>query len=221
MDLFISPLSCSFTVHVASLEAEIPVTLHRVDRATKRLPDGSDYRAIVPLGLVPAIGLPDGTVLTECAAVLQYIADRVPDKKLAPPPGSPERYRLMEALNFVTTELHKKHVWPIFSSRPPAEAKEWARDTVNVPLAHAATRLESRDYLVGDTFTVADAYLFWVLFVLPHGNVSLDAWPSLTRYVARLRTRPSIRKALEIEVPLYTAEMAASTAKPAATSATA
>lgn len=219
MDLFITPMSCSFTVHVASLEADIPVTLHQVDRASKRLPDGSDYRAIVPLGLVPALGLPDGTVLTECAAILQYIADRAPDKKLAPPPGSPERYRLMEALNFITTELHKKHVWPIFSTKPPIEAREWARANVTVPLAHAASKLETRDYLLGDAFTVADIYLFWVLFVLPHGNVSLETWPALTRYASRLRTRPSIRKALEVEGPLYAAEMKASNAAKPATSA--
>jgi glutathione S-transferase len=219
MDLFISPMSCSFAVHVACLEAGVPVTLHRVERASKRLPDGSDYRAIVPLGLVPALGLPDGSILTECAAVLQYIADSVPEKRLAPPWGTPERYRLIEWLNFITTELHKKHAWPIFSTKPPEQARTWARATVDVPLAHAAARLQDRDYVLGDTFTVADAYLFWVLFVLPHGAVSLDAWPSLTAYTTRIRTRPTVRKALDIEGTMYAAEMASSAQTQAAAAA--
>jgi glutathione S-transferase len=212
MDLYISPLSCSFAVHVALLEAGIPVTLHRVDRATKRLADGRDYRAIAPQAIVPAIGLPDGSVLTETAAVLQYVADRVPDKRLAPPWGSTERYRLIEWLNFTTTELHKKHLWTVFSSKTPPALKDFARATAAPALGHVAARLEGRSFLLGDDFSVADAYLFWALFVAPHGGIALSEWPALGAYVERIQRRPSVVEALAIEGPLYAKEAAAGTA---------
>lgn len=206
MDLFISPLSGSFVAHVACLEAGVPVTLRRVDRKTKLLESGDDYRALAPQGIVPALGLPDGSLLTEISAIVQYVADRVPDSGLAPAWGTPERYRLQEWLSFVATELHKKHLWVIFSSQTPDAAKAYAVSTASAPLAHVAAHLETREHLLGERFTVADAYLFWALFVAPHGGLPLDAYPSLARYVARVQTRPSIQTALAIEVPLYRQE---------------
>src|SRR5262245_27114585 len=119
MDLYISPLSCSLTAHIAMREGGLPVTTLRVDRKTKLLDDGSDYRAIAPQGIVPALRLDDGAMLTESTAVLQFIADQAPEKKLAPAWGSRERYRLVEWLNFCTTELHKKHIWTVFSTKVP------------------------------------------------------------------------------------------------------
>ncbi len=203
MDLYISPLSGSFPAHVACLEAGVPVKLHRVDRKTKLLEDGRDYRAIAAQGIVPAIGLPDGSVLTEISAILPYVADRAPESDLAPRWGTPERYRLMEWLAFVATELHKKHLWVLFSSQTPDAAKAFAVSTASAPLAYAAAHLEEREYLLGEHFTVADAYLFWALFVAPYGGLELGAYPALVRYVARLQTRSSIQAALAIEVPLY------------------
>jgi glutathione S-transferase len=204
MDLYISPLSGSFAAHVACLEAGVPVTLHRVDRKTKVLEGGGDYRAIA-----------DGSLLTEIAAILQYVADQVPAKNLAPAWGTLERYRLIEWLSFVATELHKKHLWVIFSSRTPDAAKAFAVSTASAPLVHAAAHLETHEHLLGEQFTVADAYLFWALLVAPYGGLPLDAYPSLAKYVARLQKRPSIQAALAIEVPLYrqdTGKLAATTA---------
>jgi glutathione S-transferase len=212
MDLYISPFSCSFAVHVACLEAGIDVALHRVDRASKRLDDGSDYRAIAPQAIVPAIRLPDGSILTEMAAVMQYIADRVPEKHLAPAWGTPDRYRLAEWLHFVGTEIHKKHLWSVFSSKTPPEVKDFARKSASPPLAHAAAHLEGREYLVGDYFTVADIYLFWALTVAPHGGIALDEWPALAAYADRIKSRPSVVAAFAVESPLYAREAAAGTA---------
>jgi glutathione S-transferase len=209
MDLYIHPMSGSFVAHVACLEAGAPHTLHRVDRRTKLLPDGRDYRAIAPLGIVTALNLPDGSVLTETAAILQYIADQAPDKELAPRWGTPERYRLIEWLSFISTELHKKHLWMIFSTRTPDAVKEWARSTAAASLAHAAAHLQGRKYLLGDRYTVADIYLFWALFVAPHGGVPLTSWPSLGAYVERIQARPAVKAALAVEGPLYAQEAAA------------
>ncbi|MEP6863118.1 MAG: glutathione binding-like protein [Deltaproteobacteria bacterium] len=211
MDLYFAPLAGSFAAHVACLEAGITPVLHLVDRKTKLLPDGRDYRQIVPHALVPAIGLPDGGVLTELCAVLAYIADLAPDKHLAPPAHSAERYRFLESLAFIATELHKKHLVPVFGTNVAAGADAWSRANVDAMFAHVARRLDHHDYLM-DSFTVADCYLFWVLFVAPHGGLSLDAHPSLKAYAERIRARQSVTTALAIEVPLYTAAAAAGTA---------
>lgn len=214
MDLYISPLSCSFAAHVACLEAELPVTLHRVDRQTKRLDDGADYRAIAPLAIVPALSIGDGTVITEMAAVMQWIADRAPQKELAPRWGSPDRYPLIAWLHFISTEIHKKHVWMIFSSKTPDAVKEWAKADPSAPLDYVAKHLEGKPYLMGDTFTVADAYLFWALLVMPFGGVALGAWPALEAYAARIRERPSVKAALAIEFPMFRREQAANASVP-------
>lgn len=218
MDLYISPMSCSFAAHVACLEADLPVTLRRVDRTTKRLDDGADYRAVAPLAIVPAIvpapGVAGGRVITEMGAVMQWIADRAPEKGLAPRWGSDERYELVSWLHFVSTELHKKHLWMIFSSKTPAAVKDWAKSDPRAPLDFVAKHLEKNTYLMSDVFTVADAYLFWVLLVLPFGGVPIAAWPSLEAYVARIRERPSVKAALAIEFPMFQKEQAATQAAP-------
>jgi glutathione S-transferase len=209
MDLYISPLSCSLAAHITFLEAGLPVTLHRVDRKTKQLDDGRDFRTIAPQAVVPVIALPDGGVLTESVAVLQYIADRVPGTNLAPPWGSQERYRLLEWLNFVTTELHKKHLWSIFSSKTTPELKAWSRANAASALDHAARHLAERTYLVGEQYSVADIYMFWALLIFPHGGVPLEAYPALRAYVARIQDRPAVKQALAIEFPMYQREQAA------------
>jgi len=212
MDLYSSPLSCSLAVHIAMREAGITPTLHRVDRKTKRLADGTDFRTISPLAIVLVIRLPDGRILTESVAVLQYLADQVPDRHLAPPWGSPERYRLIEWLNFITTELHKKHLWMIFGSKTTPEMKQWSRELAPPALEHVARHLAQREVLVGNDFTVADAYMFWALFVAPHGGLSLNPYPALKAYVERIRNRPAVAAALAIEGPLYAEEAAAGNA---------
>jgi glutathione S-transferase len=206
MELFIIPMSCSFAAHVACLEAGLTPTLRVVARATKLLEDGSDYRAIAPQGAVPVIREADGFVLGESSAVLQYIADRAPERGLAPAAGTRERYVLAQWLNFTTSELHKKHVWTIFSSRTSAEQKTWARDTAHPMLEYLDRHLATRSYLLGEAFTVADAYAFWALFVAPHGGLALDPYPALRAYIDRIRPRPSVAQALAYEGPLFQRE---------------
>lgn len=203
------PFTCSFAAHISCIEAGLPHAVQYVDRNTKRLGDGRDYLAITEKGTVPALGLPDGTLLTESAAVLQYIADAAPESKLAPRAGTRERYQLVEWLNFITTELHKKHLWMIFSSKTPEEARTWARESIAAPLDFVARHLATREFLLGEHFTVADAYLFWCLFVAPHGGVSLERWPGLVEYAARIRERPTTKRAFAVEAPLYARQRAA------------
>ncbi len=212
MDLYFSPLSGSFAVHAACLEAGLVPNLIHVDRKTRRLPDGRDYRQLAPQAIVPAIGLPDGGVLTELTAILPYIADQAPERGLAPPPASAERYRLIEWLAFVATELHKRHLVPVFGSNVPADAAAWSRANVAPVFEYIARQLGHADYVLGDRVTVADLYLWWALFVAPHAGLSLNPFPSLKAYVERIRSRPSITAALAIEVPLYTAAVAAGAA---------
>jgi glutathione S-transferase len=219
MELFILPMSCSFAAHVACLEAGLTPTLRRVARDSKLLDDGSAYAALAPKTHVPAIRTEDGWVLTESSAVLTYIADLAPDKALAPAPGTRERYHLAEWLNFIATEVHKKHIWPIFSSKTSAEHKDWARSTAAPMLDHLERSLTGRSYLLGERFTVPDAYLFWALFIAPHGKLSLQAYPALRAYVDRIRVRPSVTAALAYEVPLFQAESAANAAAVAAAGA--
>jgi len=212
MDLYISPMSCSLAAHIACLEAGLTPTLQRVDRKAKTLDDGRDYRAIAPQGNVPVIALPGGGWLSESVAVLQYIADLAPASQLAPAAGTLERYRLMEWLNFITSELHKKLLWMVFSSKTSPELRVWARANATATLDHAARHLAEHDYLVGGRFTVADIYLFWALLVAPHGGISLDAHPALGSYVTRIQQRPSVQAALAHDYPLYAREAAAGNA---------
>jgi glutathione S-transferase len=221
MDLYISPMSCSFAAHFACLEAGLPVTIRRVDRTTKRLDDGSDFRAIAPLAIVPAIALPGGKVITEMGAVMPWIADRAPEKGLAPRWGSDERYDLGAWIHFISTEIHKKHLWMIFSSKTPEAVKDWAKADPSAPLDFVAKHLESRTYLLGDTFTVADAYLFWALTVMPFGGIPLAKWPVLEGYAARIRERPCAKAAFAIEVPMFQEEQARTKAVPVVTKAAA
>jgi glutathione S-transferase len=216
MELFILPMSCSFAAHVACLEAGLAPTLRRVSRDSKLLEDGTPYASFAPKAHVPAIRTDDGWVLTESSAVLQYIADLAPDSKLAPPAATRERYHLAEWLNFVATEVHKKHIWPIFSSKTSPEHKDWARANAAPMLEYIERHLSSRTFLLGERFTVADGYLFWALFIAPHGKLSLEPYPALRAYVDRIRARPSVTAALAHEVPLFQAESAASAATIAA-----
>lgn len=218
MELFFLPMSSSFAAHVACLEAGVTPRLRRVGRETKLLDDGTPYESLAPKSHVPAIRTDDGWVLTETSAVLQYIADLAPDRQLAPPAGTRGRYELAEWLNFIASEVHKKHVWAIFSSKTSPEHKEWARVNARPVLGFLERHLAARPYLLGDRFTVGDALLFWALFIAPFGKLSLDAYSALRDYVARIRPRPSVITALGYEVPLFQSESAANAATVAAAS---
>jgi glutathione S-transferase len=157
-----------------------------------------DYTTINPKGYVPALDLGNGELLTEGPAIVQYLADQAPESRLAPPCGTLERARVQEWLTFIGTELHKNFS-PLFNPAASADAKEAARANLARRLPIAAQALENRPYLTGETFSVADAYLFTVLTWTGLVGVDLSPWPSLGAYQERVGARPSVQAALEAE----------------------
>jgi glutathione S-transferase len=195
MKLYISTGACSMASNIALHEAGIQFELSKVDKRTKRV-DGVDFATINPKGYVPALRLDDGQVLTENVAVLQYIADLNPAAKLAPAAGTLERYRLQEWLSFVNSELHKSFT-PLFSSEATEDMKTYSRNYLAKRLSYLEGALGDKKYLMGDQFTVADAYLFTVLGWGSH--VGVDIGPKLKSYVDRVRARPHVIEAMTAE----------------------
>ena len=200
MDLYFSPLACSLGARIALYEAGGEAGYHLVDPATKTT-QGRDYREINPKGLVPAIRTVDGEVLSENAAVLQYIADCFPKAKLAPAAG-PERYRLQQWLSFIATELHKAVFAPLLGRNSNDGARTYARALAGERFDYLNTELAARDYLLG-TFSVADAYLAAVLNWAPYVKIDLAPWPAVAAYRDRLAARPSVARAMAEEMDLY------------------
>jgi glutathione S-transferase len=201
MDLYFSPLACSMASRIALYEAGATARFFEVDPKTKRTLDGADYFAVNPLGLVPTIRTDDGEVLTENAAILQYIADRFPAAGLAPPNGM-ARSRLQQWLCFIGTELHKALFVPLLDRKMPAEAKTRTLEIGDSRLAHLDAYLSGREFLL-DHFSVADAYLVTVLNWKIATPVDLEKWPAVASYYTRLKQRPSIARALSEEHVLY------------------
>ncbi len=195
MKLYLSPGACSLSPHIVLLEAGLAFTTERVDLATKLTASGADYNAINPKGSVPALQLDDGQILTEGPAIVQYLADLVPAKQLAPAAGSMERYRLMEALNFISTEIHKGFGM-LFNPKMPQETKTIARELLAKRFGLVARQLESSEYICGKQFSVADAYLFTVLSWGAYLDVDLGPWPALGAYLGRIAARPAVHSAL-------------------------
>ena len=210
MDLFFSPLACSMSARIALAEAQAAVNLIEVDPDTKRvLATGEDYRAINPLGYVPALRLDDGTVVTENAAILQFIADEYPAVGLAPPASDLlARAKLRQWLSFIGTELHKALMTPLLVSETPPEAKAWTVRRYTSRLAYLDDKLKGREFLL-DRFSVADAYLVVVLnWTQATPEIDLASHPNVKAYLERMRARPSVAAALTTEVPLFRAEIA-------------
>jgi glutathione S-transferase len=200
LELYFRPMACSLAVRIALLEAGADARYHRVDLPTKRTVDGDgDFLAISRKGQVPVLRMEDGSLLTENAAVLQYVADRFPAARLAPAAGGPERYRLQEWLSFIATEIHKLFTYPTFMPGTPEPVRAHARALLPHALATVAAHLAGRSYLVGDSFTVADAHLVWALTLARFAGVDLAQWPPLATYLDAMYARPSVAKALEIE----------------------
>jgi glutathione S-transferase len=207
MDLYFSPLACSLATRIALYEAGAEAGFIEVDPKTKRIvDDGSDYLAVYPLGMVPAIRLDDGALLTENAAILQYIAERFPDANLAPHSGI-ERARLQQWLCFIGTELHKGLFIPLFDKKAPEGTAAKALAKGESRLAWLNDHLAGREFLL-DHFTVADAYLYTVLNWSMATPVKFDRYPAIQAYYTRMQKRPSIAKAFGEELALYKAEMA-------------
>ena len=196
MKLYYSPGACSLAPHIAMRELGIDVDLKKVDLKAKQV-DGGDYRQVNPKGYVPAVETPAG-VLTEAPVILQYLADQKPDAGLAPRPGDPARYKLQEMLNFITSEMHKGF-GNFFN---PAMNDGWRQavtDRLGVRLDWVAKQLEGKQYLMGDKFTVADAYLFTILNWAAPSKFDLSKWPSIVEYHKRVGARPKVQEALKAE----------------------
>lgn len=198
MKLYYSPGACSLSPHIVLRECGFDFQLERVDLQSKLTEVGVDYRAVHPLGAVPALQLDDGQVLTEGPAIVQYLADRVPEKRLAPSAGTLARYRLMEWLNFISTELHKGF-GALFNPTLPDDAKVLIRGQLESRLADVERRLGSGPYAMGSEFSVVDAYLFTVLGWGEYVNLDLTPWPGLVAYLGRLAERPAFLAALAAE----------------------
>ena len=197
MKLFYSPGACSFAPHIALYEAGLPFEAVKVDLRTHKLADGSDYYAINPKGYVPLLELDDGTRLSEVAVILQYIADRKPGT-LAPAFGSMERYRLMEWLNFISSELHKQFN-PLWYPDTPDATKQTQRTRLARRFDYLNPILAKQPYLMGENFTVADAYLHAILNWSGQLKVDLSPWPALLEYQRRVAARPGSVKAHHAE----------------------
>lgn len=205
MDLYFAPLACSMATRIALYEAGGNANYIARDR-NKRLPDGADFLAINPLGMVPTLRTDDGVVLTENAAILQHVAERFPAAELAPT-GGVERARLHQWLSFIGTELHKAVFLPLLDKKAPPDAKAYAQSLADARLAIVEKHLTGREFLL-DRFSIVDAYLFTVFNWSTATAVKLDRFPAIQAYLARLRQRPSIAKALGEEFALYKAEAA-------------
>ncbi len=198
MKLYFLPGACSLSPHIALREAGIPFELVRVQRGEKKTAEGKDFSAINPKGMVPALALDDGAVLTEGPAIVQFVADLAPASKLAPAAGTFARYRLQETLNFLSAELHKSFS-PLFNPKVSDDAKALFRDQVAARLDLLAERLVTGPYLFGEGFTVADGYLFTMLNWTTHVGIDLARWPALQAFRARVAERPAVIAAMEAE----------------------
>lgn len=198
MKLYYRTGSCSLASVISLFEAGLKAQLIKVDRATGRTADGLDFNEVNPKGYVPALTLDDGQTLTENVAVLQYIADRNPAAKLAPPAGTLERYRLIEWLAFINSEIHKSYS-PLFRKDAPEDTKAYARNNLLRRASWMDSTWGTRSYLMREQFTVADAYLFVVLGWSPHVGVDLAQWPKLQAFVARVGARPQVAAAHQAE----------------------
>ncbi|HEX9214119.1 MAG TPA: glutathione S-transferase N-terminal domain-containing protein [Bradyrhizobium sp.] len=201
LQLYFSPMACSLASRIALTETGLDVRYHLVHLQTKKcIEDDADFRTVSPKGAVPVLVLENGERLTESAAVLQYIADLKPETGLAPPPGHADRYRLQEWLSFVGSEIHKGFLFPTFWYKD--DAPKAARGRIEESVAYAADHLKSREHLVGDRFTVADAHLTWALLLLRYARVEIERHPSLVSYLERMQARPAVREAIATEMVL-------------------
>ncbi|HQZ01674.1 MAG TPA: glutathione transferase GstA [Thauera sp.] len=198
MKLYYAPGACSLSPHIVLEETGLPYEAEVVDLKTKLTATGADYTQHNPNGYVPALVLDSGEVLTEGPAIVQYLADQVPDKKLAPANGTVARYQLQSWLNFIGTEVHKS-CSPFFN---PASGDAWragARANLERRLAYVDENLAGKAYLMGDCFSVADAYLFTVLRWTGFIRFDISSFANLTAFVARVAARPAVQAALKAE----------------------
>lgn len=198
MKLYYSPGACSLSPHIVLHEAGVPFQAVMASTKTKKLADGTDYLTINPLGYVPLLELDDGQRIHEGPAIVQYVADQVPAKKLVPAWGTMERYRAIEWLNFISTELHKGFS-PLFNPQIPEEVKPVFRQRLVDRFKWVDGELAGRDYLMGPSFTVPDAYLFVVAGWGKYVGVDISGLQNLGAFMARMAERPAVQAALKAE----------------------
>ncbi len=198
MKLYFAPGACSLAAHILVLESDLPCALERVDLATHKTAQGDDYRTLNPKGYVPALVLANGELLTEASVVLQYLSDQKPEAGLMSAPGTLPRYRQLEWLSFIATEIHKQFS-PLFRPETHAKTRGAQRDALGRRFTYLCERLKDRPYLMGEAFTAPDAYLFTVLNWTGFVKIDLAPWPRLGDYLATIRARPSVERALRAE----------------------
>ena len=208
MDLYFSPLACSMATRIALYEAGQKANFIEVDPKTKKVvKDNSDYYAINPLGLVPVVRTDDGVILTENAAILQHVAERLAESGIGARPGI-ERSKLQQWLCFIGTEVHKSLFTPLLGKTTPAEVKAYTLEKYLSRLEHLDNYLKGREYLL-EHFSVADAYLTTVLnWSIATPMIDFSKYPNVMAYLERMKKRPAVAKALAEEFELYKAEMA-------------
>ncbi|HEX8668270.1 MAG TPA: glutathione transferase GstA, partial [Allosphingosinicella sp.] len=184
--------------HIVAREAGLPVELSRVEFPSKRTSDGEDFYAVNPKGAVPTLKLHDGSVLTENAVILQYLADQAAGSELAVPPSGIERWRLLEWLNYVATELHKGF-GPLWNPATPEDFKEATREALGKKFDYLQERIGEGPYILGDRFSIVDAYAFVVLNWTRIHHIDIQRWPGLAAYLHRIAHRPAVRETLRAE----------------------
>src|SRR5665213_1536630 len=198
MKLYFSPGACSLSPHIVLREAGLNFDLEQVNNQEKKTKSGQDYWSINPKGYVPTLELDNGERITEGPVIVQYVADQKPGSGLVPANGTIERVRVQEWLNFITSELHKSF-GPIFRPTTPDAFKDISRQNLGKRLDWVEKQLAGKQYLTGDKFTVADAYLFVVLRWSPRIEVDLSKWPNIKAYMDRVAARPKVQEALKAE----------------------
>jgi len=198
MKLYFAPGACSLSPHIVLREAGYEFELEQVDNKAKKTKSGQDYLTINSKGQVPVLELDNGERITEVPAIVQYLADQKPASGLAPANGTMERVRLQEWLNFTTSELHKTYGL-FFRPTTPADFKVISKEHLGTRLNWLETQLAGKQYVTGNKFTIADAYLFTVLRWSPFASISLDKWPNIKAYVDRVTARPKVQEAMKAE----------------------
>lgn len=197
MKLYYSPGACSLAVHIVLREAKYKFDIEKVDLAAKKTEGGEDYLAINPKGYVPALKLDDGSVLTEVGVIIQYLADQKPRRGLAPKPRTPERYKLMEWINFTSSEIHKG-ISDFFNPRMTPEWREAKLERLSRRLSYLDKALGGNEHLMGE-FSIADAYLYTVLRWTDIHKIDLSPWPNIQAFMRRVAERNTVKKAMKAE----------------------
>ncbi|MGH8744286.1 MAG: glutathione transferase GstA [Burkholderiales bacterium] len=198
MKLYYYPGACSMAPHIILREAGYKFDLDKVDFAAMKTASGEDFRKVNPKGYVPAVKLDDGQILTEVGVILQYLADQKPESNLVPKAGSMERYRLMEWLNFIATEIHKS-IGAFFNPKMTPEWKEAQLALVGKRFDYLVSALDGKPYVMGGKFSVADAYLFTVLNWTHFHKIDVSKWPKLKDYMASISARPAVKESMKAE----------------------